>query len=200
MVRALTSAIDAKDPYTCGHSDRVGQVARRLAQEMGGDSHMLATIYLGGLLHDTGKIGIDDTVLRKEGRLTDAEYEHIKTHAEIGYRILAGLKQLDDVLPVVLAPSRTMGRQGLSAWAGGRKHSADGADRRRGRFVRRHDQRPPLSQGHARRAARRDHARRGRQPVGCPAWSKRSSALATTFARFPSAIGSASASTVARRP
>ena len=65
VVRALTSAIDAKDPYTCGHSDRVGQVARRLAEELGADSHMLARIYLGGLLHDTGKIGIDDTVLRK---------------------------------------------------------------------------------------------------------------------------------------
>ncbi len=102
VVRALTSAIDAKDPYTCGHSNRVGQVARRLAEELGGDSHMLARIYLSGLLHDTGKIGIDDTVLRKEGRLTEAEYEHIKTHAEIGHRILAGLKQLDDVLPVVL--------------------------------------------------------------------------------------------------
>jgi HD-GYP domain-containing protein (c-di-GMP phosphodiesterase class II) len=102
VVRALTSAIDAKDPHTCGHSNRVGQVARRLAEELGGDSHMLGRIYLAGLLHDTGKIGIDDTVLRKEGRLTEAEYEHIKTHAEIGHRILAGLKQLDDVLPVVL--------------------------------------------------------------------------------------------------
>ncbi|HEX4147207.1 MAG TPA: HD domain-containing phosphohydrolase [Pirellulales bacterium] len=102
VVRALTSAIDAKDPHTCGHSNRVGQVARRLAEELGGDSHMLGRIYLSGLLHDTGKIGIDDTVLRKEGRLTEAEYEHIKTHAEIGHRILAGLKQLDDVLPVVL--------------------------------------------------------------------------------------------------
>ncbi|HTU25015.1 MAG TPA: HD domain-containing phosphohydrolase, partial [Pirellulales bacterium] len=102
VVRALTSAIDAKDTHTCGHSNRVGQVARRLAEELGGDNHMQARIYLAGLLHDTGKIGIDDTVLRKEGRLTEAEYEHIKTHTEIGYRILAGLKQLDDVLPVVL--------------------------------------------------------------------------------------------------
>jgi HD-GYP domain-containing protein (c-di-GMP phosphodiesterase class II) len=101
-VKALTSAIDAKDCYTCGHSNRVAQVARRLAEELGGDSHMLSRIYLGGMLHDTGKIGIDDTVLRKEGRLTEAEYEHIKTHTEIGHRILAGLKQLDDVLPVVL--------------------------------------------------------------------------------------------------
>jgi putative nucleotidyltransferase with HDIG domain len=102
VVRALTSAIDAKDPYTCGHSDRVARVAVRLAQELGCDTEQLDTIYLSGLLHDIGKIGIDDNVLRKPGKLTDEEYEHIKTHAEIGYKILVDLKQLDDVLPVVL--------------------------------------------------------------------------------------------------
>ncbi len=102
IVRALTSAIDAKDPYTCGHSDRVARVAVRLAQELGCDSKSLNTIYLSGLLHDIGKIGINDAVLRKPGKLTDAEYEHIKTHVEIGHRILLDLKKLDDVLPVVL--------------------------------------------------------------------------------------------------
>jgi hypothetical protein len=102
MVRALTSAIDAKDPYTCGHSDRVARVAVRLAEEMGCNQHEIDTIYLSGLLHDVGKIGIDDNVLRKPGKLTPAEYEHIKTHAEIGHRILSDIKQLDEVLPVVL--------------------------------------------------------------------------------------------------
>lgn len=102
VVRALTSAIDAKDPYTCGHSDRVARVAVRLAEELGCERHQLDTIYLSGLLHDVGKIGIDDEVLRKPGKLTEAEYEHIKTHAEIGFRILSDIKQLDEVLPVVL--------------------------------------------------------------------------------------------------
>jgi len=102
IVRALTSSIDAKDPYTCGHSDRVAQVAVRLAQELGCDQKTADTIYLSGLLHDIGKIGIDDNVLRKPGRLTDEEYEHIKTHVRIGHRILRDLKKLDDVLPVVL--------------------------------------------------------------------------------------------------
>jgi HD-GYP domain-containing protein (c-di-GMP phosphodiesterase class II) len=102
MVRALTSAIDAKDPYTCGHSDRVARVAVRLAQELGLSAELINTIYMSGLLHDVGKIGIDDQVLRKPGALTPAEYEHIKTHAEIGHRILKDLKQLDPVLPVVL--------------------------------------------------------------------------------------------------
>jgi HD-GYP domain-containing protein (c-di-GMP phosphodiesterase class II) len=102
VVCALTSAIDAKDPYTCGHSDRVARVAVRLAQQLGCDAKQLDTIYLSGLLHDVGKIGIDDNVLRKPGKLTEAEYEHIKTHTEIGYRILVGIDRLDDVLPVVL--------------------------------------------------------------------------------------------------
>ncbi len=102
IVRALTSAIDAKDPYTCGHSDRVARVAVRLAEELGCDGKTLNTIYLSGLLHDIGKIGIDDSVLRKPARLSESEYEHIKRHAAIGHKILSDIKKLDDVLPVVL--------------------------------------------------------------------------------------------------
>jgi len=102
IVRALTSAIDAKDPYTCGHSDRVARVAVRLAEELGCDAEALNTTYLSGLLHDVGKIGISDSVLRKPGKLTDEEYEHIKTHSDIGHRILRDLVKLEDVLPVVL--------------------------------------------------------------------------------------------------
>ena len=75
--RALTSAIDAKDPYTSGHSDRVARVAVRIALELRCDPKS-NTIYMSGLLHDVGKIGIDDHVLRKPGRLTDVEFEHIK--------------------------------------------------------------------------------------------------------------------------
>jgi putative nucleotidyltransferase with HDIG domain len=102
IVRALTSAIDAKDPYTRGHSDRVARVAVCLAQELGCDAKTVETIYLSGLLHDIGKIGVDDQVLRKAARLSDAEYEHVKKHSETGYRILRDLQKLGDVLPVVL--------------------------------------------------------------------------------------------------
>ena len=102
IVRALTSAIDAKDPYTCGHSDRVARISVRLAQELDCDAEMLNTLYLSGLLHDIGKIGIEDLVLRKPGSLTEIEFERIKEHPTIGYRILVDLKRLDDVLPVVL--------------------------------------------------------------------------------------------------
>ena len=101
-VRAMSSAIDANDPYTRGHSDRVARVSVRLAQQLGCDAETTRTLYLGGLLHDVGKIGIDDGVLRKPGKLTDAEYEHIKTHVEIGYRILRGLRKTGHILPIVL--------------------------------------------------------------------------------------------------
>ncbi len=102
VVRAMSLAIDAKDPYTHGHSDRVAQVSVRIAQELGCEIEVLKTIYLGGLLHDIGKIGIDDNVLRKPGKLNDAEYEHVKQHAEIGYRILRDLRSMAPVLPIVL--------------------------------------------------------------------------------------------------
>jgi len=102
VVRALTSAIDAKDPYTCGHSERVAQISVRLAQQLGCDNETVEMIYMAGLLHDIGKIGIEDSVLRKAGKLTEAEYEHIKLHPELGYKILVDLKQFSDVLPIVL--------------------------------------------------------------------------------------------------
>ncbi|MEO0529796.1 MAG: HD domain-containing phosphohydrolase [Planctomycetota bacterium] len=101
-VGALTSAIDAKDRYTCGHSDRVARMAVRLAREVGCNEEELNTIYLGGLLHDVGKIGISDSVLGKPGRLTDEEFDQIKTHPTLGEQILRGVPQLGHVLPIVL--------------------------------------------------------------------------------------------------
>jgi putative nucleotidyltransferase with HDIG domain len=102
VVKAMSSAIDAKDPYTRGHSDRVARVAVRLAEELGCDSDTIKTIYLSGLLHDIGKIGINEDVLRKTGKLTAAEFEHIKTHVIVGYRILADLPNMTEIRPVVL--------------------------------------------------------------------------------------------------
>lgn len=69
IVRALVSAIDAKDPYTSGHSDRVARYAVRIALEMRVNPKLLNTIYMSGLLHDVGKIGIDDNVLQKGGAI-----------------------------------------------------------------------------------------------------------------------------------
>jgi len=101
-VRALTSAIDAKDPYTHGHSERVSRVAVCLAEQLGLDKEQLDTLYLGGLLHDIGKIGVDDQVLNKPGALTPQEFEQIKKHPQLGYDILRGVRQLQKILPIVL--------------------------------------------------------------------------------------------------
>lgn len=101
VVRAFTSAIDAKDPYTCGHSDRVARLSVCLARQLGLETADLNLLYMSGLLHDVGKIGIDDAVLRKTDRLTDEEYEQIKLHPELGCDILKDLKPLVSVLPVV---------------------------------------------------------------------------------------------------
>jgi putative nucleotidyltransferase with HDIG domain len=112
VVRALSSAIDAKDPYTCGHSDRVARVAVRLAEELGLPPDERRRIHLAGLLHDIGKIGIKDEVLRKPGKLTPEEYEHIKLHPALGYEILKGLKKIQHVLPAVLHHHESWDGQG----------------------------------------------------------------------------------------
>ena len=100
-VRAFSSALDAKDPYTRGHSDRVSQIAVRLAEHLGVEDGDLRILRLGGLLHDIGKIGVDDKVLRKTGRLSEEEYEHVKRHPVMGEEILRGVPQLSAILPVV---------------------------------------------------------------------------------------------------
>ncbi|MFO1023330.1 MAG: HD-GYP domain-containing protein [Planctomycetales bacterium] len=101
FVHSLVSSLDAKDPYTRGHSERVALIARRLAEELQLPEVELQDIYLAGLIHDIGKIGVDDAVLRKPGQLTEEEMQHIQRHPIIGYNILSGLKNLKRVLPGV---------------------------------------------------------------------------------------------------
>ena len=166
VVRALTSAIDAKDPYTCGHSDRVARLSVCLARELGCNKEDLNTIYLSGLLHDIGKIGIDDNVLRKPGPLTPEELEHIKTHPDLGCRILDGVKQLDKVLPVVRHHHEAWNGGGYPDGLKGEEMSVPGPHRRRGRLDRRHVERPAVPQRHAGREARQHSPRRRRQAMG----------------------------------
>ncbi|MBN1437534.1 MAG: HD-GYP domain-containing protein [Sedimentisphaerales bacterium] len=101
-LRALTSSIDAKDPYTCGHSERVARLARFLAQQIGLSQAEQENIYLTGLLHDVGKIGVSEQVLCKPGRLGDDEFEQIKSHPQIGANILGGIRQMAKVVQGVL--------------------------------------------------------------------------------------------------
>jgi HD-GYP domain-containing protein (c-di-GMP phosphodiesterase class II) len=101
-LKALTSAIDAKDRYTCGHSERVAMLAARLAEVAGLTAPEVERIHITGLLHDVGKIGVPEAVLCKPGRLTEQEFALIKLHPEIGHRILKDIPQLADILPGVL--------------------------------------------------------------------------------------------------
>jgi len=102
VLEALTAAIDAKDRYTCGHSERVAHLAVQLAEQLGLDEELTERLRISGLVHDIGKIGVPESVLTKPGRLTKDEYEIIKRHPEIGVRILRDIPQLSDVLPGVL--------------------------------------------------------------------------------------------------
>jgi len=100
-IQSLVSALDAKDTYTCGHSSRVADLAVELAQRLGFDEEGINRIRMAGILHDIGKIGVDDHVLRKPGRLTEDEFEQIKQHPVLGYEILQGIRPFRKILPAV---------------------------------------------------------------------------------------------------
>ncbi len=100
-VGALAEAIDAKDAYTRGHSERVGVYASKIAREMGFTKEFIERVYIAGLLHDVGKIGIRDAVITKPDKLTREEYEEIMEHPAIGARILEPVDFLADVAPCV---------------------------------------------------------------------------------------------------
>ena len=100
-IRALALALDARDPYTAGHSERVSTISVTVGHHMGLGEDDLDTLRLGALLHDIGKIGISDDVLRKAGPLTPLEYEAIKQHPVTGARILRSVAFLARHLPIV---------------------------------------------------------------------------------------------------
>jgi len=119
VLHALTNTIDAKDPYTCGHSQRVAVISRRIAIDHGLPPERIQRIYLMGLLHDIGKIGVPEAVLRKEGRLTDEEFEHIKRHPGLGAKILEGIRQLEDVIPGIISHHERLNGRGYPAGLAG---------------------------------------------------------------------------------
>ncbi|MBP3206203.1 MAG: response regulator [Lachnospiraceae bacterium] len=94
VVKSLADAIDAKDTYTNGHSGRVAEYAKEIAKRVGYTAQMQDEIYMMGLLHDVGKIGVPDAVINKPSRLTDDEFELIKNHPVMGARILKNIKEM----------------------------------------------------------------------------------------------------------
>ncbi len=101
LIRCLSTTIDAKDPCTAGHSERVARIAVLIAKQMGLPTKTVNSIFLAGLLHDIGKIGVPDAILQKPSRLTRKEFAAIQEHVVIGDRILSGVKQLEPLRPAV---------------------------------------------------------------------------------------------------
>lgn len=96
-ISALTAALDAKDPYTAGHSERVGELAARIGRAMGLPENRVELLRYAGILHDVGKIGIRDQVLLKPGRFTPEEYAEMKNHPVLSGRILANAEAMGEV-------------------------------------------------------------------------------------------------------
>jgi putative nucleotidyltransferase with HDIG domain len=100
-IHALAAALDARDPYTAGHSERVSALSVEIGRALKLADADLATLRLGALLHDIGKIGVPDEVLRKESALTPSEFELIRAHPVVGARILRSIPFLAPHLPIV---------------------------------------------------------------------------------------------------
>jgi len=98
-VKGLAAAIDGKDPYTRGHSERVSRFSIAIAQRMGLPEDEIEKIRISALLHDVGKIGIDDNILKKPAALTDEEYEVMKKHPQKGYKIMSQIPAMKEFLP-----------------------------------------------------------------------------------------------------
>lgn len=100
-IQTLRYTVEAKDPYTRGHSDRVSSYAVLIGKKMNLPEEDIKTLEIGGLFHDIGKIGVPDSILLKEAKLTDDEYSEIKNHPLIGKHILSNATIFKDVIPIV---------------------------------------------------------------------------------------------------
>lgn len=100
-VDALMLAMEARDRYTEGHSKRVAEISTSIAKQLKYNDWKIEQLNMAALLHDVGKIGIDDQILNKPGNLTKEEFDTIKTHPQIGYNILKDIKNLENILPIV---------------------------------------------------------------------------------------------------
>lgn len=111
-VKALAAAIDGKDKYTRGHSERVARISVAIGRRMGMTESELDDLRMGALLHDVGKIAIDDAILKKPAALTDAEYEIMKTHPQRGYKIMSQIPAMKDFLPAMYMHHEMVNGQG----------------------------------------------------------------------------------------
>lgn len=101
-IRAVANSVEARDPYTRGHSGRVAEISKAVATELQWSKRDIELIDWGGVLHDLGKVGIDDAILNKPGKLTDEEFEIMKSHPLIGFQIIEDISFLKPVVPFIL--------------------------------------------------------------------------------------------------
>lgn len=112
VIQMLVGVIESRDQYTCGHSDRVALYAHRIALQLGLSRQQCQEVFLGGLLHDIGKVGVSDDVLLKPGRLTEEEFAEIQKHPRIGAKLLQGMKPFEPLIPVLLSHHESMDGSG----------------------------------------------------------------------------------------
>ena len=101
MIQTLRYTVEAKDPYTRGHSDRVSEFSVLIGEKLGLSEEQIKILRIGGLFHDIGKIGIPDSILLKTDKLSDDEYSEIKNHPSIGAHILGAASIFKDIIPIV---------------------------------------------------------------------------------------------------
>jgi len=125
-IRGVTNSIEARDPYTKGHSHRVAQIAKAIAKELNWSDNEIELIDWGGMLHDVGKIGVHDAILNKPGKLDKEEYEAIKLHPLIGAQIVKGISFLEPLVPYILEHHERFDGKGYPQGLGGENISIKG--------------------------------------------------------------------------
>ncbi|MEA3486359.1 MAG: HD-GYP domain-containing protein [Thermodesulfobacteriota bacterium] len=125
-IKAITNSIEARDPYTRGHSERVARFSKAIAEELNWDKDEIELIDWGGMLHDVGKIGIPDSILNKPVNLTDDEYNHIKLHPLIGAQIVKDISFLEPVTPYILEHHERFDGRGYPRGVAGKDISIKG--------------------------------------------------------------------------
>ena len=146
-IRMLANAIDEKDPYTRGHSERVAYYSACAAKHLGMGPEEVERVHLSGIIHDVGKIGIEDKILRKAAALTDEEYEIMKQHPTKGEHILDAVPLLKEIAGDGLMHHENVDGSGYPRGLRGGDDPAARPHRQRRRRVRRDDDRPALLEG-----------------------------------------------------
>ncbi|MFA5500600.1 MAG: HD domain-containing phosphohydrolase [Candidatus Omnitrophota bacterium] len=125
-VKSLVRAVDAKDPYTSGHSERVMKYSLAIAKEMGLKGDAMENLGLSSLLHDVGKIGVKESVLLKPGRLSDTELQHIRQHPSIGVKIVETIKDSQNIINCIKDHHERFDGKGYPAHLKGNQISLEG--------------------------------------------------------------------------